>query len=162
MNNNKNISLPRILITGAGGDTAIGVIKALRKARNNYVICAVCINEKSIGLKMADYQAVVPPVSDVNNYISSLIELINKWSVDILIPTVDSEITTISEFHNKFKKKTSCKVIIGKYSDIVICSNKQATSKYLDSVEISHPKIFTSEEEVSLSFENGMDIIVKP
>lgn len=160
--NHKNITLPRILITGAGGDSAIGVIKALRKAKKKYVIYAVCIDEKSIGLKMADYHAVVPPVSDVNNYISSLIELINKWSIDILIPTVDSEITTVSKFHSKFYKKTSCKVIIGKYSDIVTCSNKQATSNYLDSVEISHPKILTSEEEVSLSFENGIDIIAKP
>ena len=156
------ISSPRILVTGAGGDTAIGVIKALRMARKNYVIYAVCIDEMSIGLKMADYRAVVPPVSDVNNYINSLIELMNKWSINILIPTVDSEIKIVSKFHNKLYEKTKCKVIVGEYSDIVKCSNKQATYKYLDSIEINHPKTFISKEEVILSLQNGIDIIAKP
>jgi carbamoyl-phosphate synthase large subunit len=158
----KNLSLPRILVTGAGGDSAIGVIKALRKARTSYVIYAVCIDKNSAGLKMADYHAIVPPVSDINNYISSLIELINRWSINILIPTVDSEIIKISKFHNKFNEETKCKIIIGKNSDILTCSNKQATSEYLASIEINHPKTFTSKEEVSLSLQNGGDIIAKP
>ena len=160
--NLKNISLPRILVTGAGGDSAIGVLKALRKASNSYVLYATCINKNSVGLKMADYQAIVPPVSDVSEYVSSLIELINRESINILIPTIDSEMIIISEFQNRFNEETKCKIIIGKYSDMLMCSNKQATSEYLDSIEINQPRTIVGEEGVRLALYDGFDIIAKP
>jgi carbamoyl-phosphate synthase large subunit len=154
----------RVLITGAGGDSAQGVIRALRNAEHDYVIASVCINKYSAGLYMSDISEIAPPISREGEYIAFLIQFINKHSIDIFIPTIDSELILICKYRKKLEAESNVRIITGSLQDMVICSDKLATSEYLKSKNISQPETLTAknEERIRNLIATGEKVIMKP
>ena len=154
----------RVLITGAGGDPAQGVMRALRNADHDYVIASTCIHDHSAGLYMSDISSIAPPCSENSRYINFLIEYINSHSIDILIPTIDGEMSLISQYQYQIKAQTKSKIIVGSFQDVTVCDDKLATSNYLKSRDISQPKTMaaTDVEEIKYYLSNDEKIMMKP
>jgi len=154
----------RVLVTGAGGDTAQGVIRALRREVHGYIIASVCINEFSAGLFMSDISEIAPPYIQEKAYVEFLIKFVNKHSIDIIIPTIDGELSLICRSQEIIESKTKAKVIIGSLKSMMICADKLTTSKYLKSKNIDQPETMIAKEAdlIKQRIMSGEKIIMKP
>ncbi len=154
----------RVLVTGAGGDSAQGVIRALRKSSSNYFIGSVCINKNSPGLFLSDMFEIAPPLINEEEYIAFLIDFIQRHSIDILIPTIDSELSLISKSREIIEDCCTVKVIVGSSESINICSDKLLSSAYLSSIGLGQLETMTIEDRGKIrdKISSGVKIIMKP
>lgn len=154
----------RILVTGAGGDSAQGVIRALRKAPHDYVIASICIGKHSPGLYMSDIREIAPPIALEAEYIEFLIGFIHRHAIDILIPTIDGELPLVCKFRSEIERRSKVKVIIGSEQAVSICSDKLAASAYLASVDVDQPETMSIEDAARMSemISAGAKLITKP
>ena len=136
MNLRKMKSKINVLITGVGSTTAISVIKGLKK-QTKYEIKIIgtdIFQEDSIaGSKFCDKFFVVPPASNEPEYISKLLDVINKESIDILIPIVDIELEIIAKnriaFNNTF-------ILLSSYETIMRCNDKMNTYEFFNKYDL--------------------------
>ena len=84
------MTLPKVLITGAGGPAGVVCIKSLLGRAEVY---AVDMSPLSPGLFLvpAERRGLVPG-GGASNFIASLSELCARWAIDIVVPTVDCEL----------------------------------------------------------------------
>jgi len=154
----------RILVTGAGGDSAQGVIRALRKAPCDYVIASVCIGQQSPGLHMSDIWGIAPPIKSEREYVEFLIEFVRQHAIDIIIPTIDGELLLMCRCRSEIEHLTQSKVILGSSESVAICADKLATSRYLSDVAVGQPVTMTVADETKISdmVNSGAKVIMKP
>jgi len=153
----------RILITGASGDAAQGVIKALKNSNRNYFIAPICINKMNPGFLMSDLSAIAPPCINEDEYINFLILFLKRNSIKILIPTIDDELQMISRRKDEIERSSGALVIVGTCESISICCDKLLTHYYLEKIRAPQPKaIIGGMEEIQSFIKSGRGIIVKP
>ncbi len=153
----------RVLITGASGDSAQGVIRALRAAGRGHFIASVCINERNPGFLMSDASAVAPPYRREDEYIDFLVDFIRLHDIDVLIPTIDGELPLISRCRAEIEQRSGAKLIIGSHKAVVSCCDKLATSKYLDGLGVAQPRMIVGGfDGVRRCLEEGSTVIMKP
>lgn len=165
MNNMKNKI--NILITGVGSTTAISVIKGLKK-QTKYEIKIIGTDifpkDSIAGSEFCDKFFVVPPASNEFAYISSLLDVINKESVDILIPIVDIELEVIAKnkkaFNNTF-------ILISSYETIMQCNDKMNTYEFFNKYDLPTLKTISIQKNNDISnriFDTGFKypLIAKP
>ena len=153
----------RVLITGASGDSAQGVIRALRGADRAYFIAAVCINERNPGFLMSDVNALAPPYSEESEYIDFLIEFIRRHTIDVLIPTIDGELPLISRRSEEIVRRSGAKVIVGEHDSVQICYDKLVTSRFLDELSVAQPILLSGGfDEIRRHIQDGNRVIMKP
>lgn len=121
----------RVLFTGVG--RRIELIQAFREA-------AIClgVSLKVYGVDMTgtapalaycDYTKKVCGMRD-ENYIPELMEFCRKEKIDILIPTIDTDLLTLSQSAHLFG---NTKVLISKPDKISICRDKNYTADFFES-----------------------------
>jgi carbamoylphosphate synthase large subunit len=154
----------RVLVTGAGGDSAQGVIRALRKAPCDYVIASICIGKQSPGLHMSDIRGIAPPIALEREYIEFLIEFVRQHAIDIIIPTIDGELPLICRCRSEIEHRSESKVIIGSSVSVAICVDKLATSQYLSDIAVGQPVTMTVADAAKISdmVKSGSKVIMKP
>ena len=138
----------RILVTGSGGAAGISVIKALHRT---YDLIAADMDPFSAGLFMVNKRVILPP-GDSKKFIGSLLDIITKYSVDLLIPTVDEELVAISKEIPRFH----CEVMLSAYNVIDICNDKWNTFQFLKIKGIPTAESWLKPEDVSFP------VILKP
>tara|TARA_Y100000589_G_scaffold103791_1_gene98101 strand:+ start:2467 stop:3471 length:1005 start_codon:yes stop_codon:yes gene_type:complete len=121
----------KALVTGAGGDVGEGSIRCLLKINTPVKIYATGINQYSPWLHHPKVYSFIAPLSSSKEYIPFLIKVINKFSIDLLITTVDSEILLIAKYKNYIEKETSAIVFVDNYKSVEICDDKFLTHQFL-------------------------------
>lgn len=155
--------MPRILVTGASGDSAQGVIRALRGAATPYFIASVCIHQRNPGFLMSDASAVAPPCRLEDEYIRFLADFIAIHRIDVMIPTVDSELPFIARRRADIERETGARVIVGAHDAVLTCCDKDLTAHYLDTIRVGQPVMIRGGlEEVRRNLEAGVAVIMKP
>lgn len=128
----------RLLFTGIG--RRIELIQAFREAALH-----LCVSLKIYGADMAetapalaycDYTRKVCSMRD-KNYISELIEICHEDKIDILIPTIDTDLLILSQNAHLFG---GTKVLISQFDKICICRDKNLTAGFFESCECYAPK----------------------
>lgn len=120
-----------ILFTGVG--RRIGLLQAFRNA-------ALVLNKelKIYGADMAgtapalaycDYVRKVVAMKDAG-YIDNLLKICKEDKINLLIPTIDTDLLVLSENKEKFED-IGTKVMISAQDKIQICRDKNVTSKFL-------------------------------
>ncbi len=129
----------RILFTGTG--RRVELLQAFRAA-------ALClkVNLKIYGADMAgsapalaycDYSRKICAMKD-KNYIEELIEICRSDKVDLLIPTIDTDLLELS--HNKHRfEEIGTKVMISSPEMIAICRDKNYTSDFFEKCGLKAP-----------------------
>ena len=112
----------KILITGAGAPGIMGTISSIRKSNLNVSLVGVDINEKSIGKYLVDHFEVIPQ-PESPEFIPSLLRIVEKYSVDIIIPQVTRELSILAKNKLLFKDK-NCSILINDANSIEILNNK--------------------------------------
>ena len=153
----------RVLVTGASGDSAQGVIRALRASGRAYFVAAVCINEHNPGFFMSDEFAVAPPCQQEEAYIDFLVAFISQHAIDALIPTIDSELSMISARKDEIERRSGAKVVVGELDAVLVCCDKLATYNYLNAVGVGQPRLIRGGfDEVHRCIVGGSSVIMKP
>ena len=87
---------PRVLVTGTGGPSGVSFMKAL--ADEPWEIYSADIDPYAAGLYLVDpdHRAIVPR-GDSETFVAEIIELCDSMRIDVLVPTVDSELFQLSQ-----------------------------------------------------------------
>tara|TARA_B100001750_G_scaffold50080_1_gene37962 strand:+ start:3676 stop:4638 length:963 start_codon:yes stop_codon:yes gene_type:complete len=88
------------------------------------------------------------PHANSDDFISFLIDNSVKNKIGLIIPTIDTELLTLS-MHREDFKKSKIEVVISDTDLVKICRNKIKTSKYFNSIGVATPQIYNKQ---SLSF----------
>lgn len=130
----------RILFTGVG--RRVELIQAFRQAANR-----LNVNLKLYGADMAgtapalafcDYTRKVCGMRDAD-YIPELLRICEADRIDLLIPTIDTDLLVLSQNAAEFGK-IGTKVLISKPDKIAICRDKNYTADFFESCGLKAPR----------------------
>ena len=125
-----------ILLTAIGGDIGYSIYKILKE--QDFIDNIICtdISKDSAGAKLCKNFVRVSKATD-NNYISDLEKLVEKYRIDLVIPTSEPELRF---FHaNKTDNILSAKIIKASYDAMEIGFNKYKTYEFLKNNNLPYP-----------------------
>ncbi|SDH59164.1 haloacid dehalogenase superfamily, subfamily IA, variant 1 with third motif having Dx(3-4)D or Dx(3-4)E [Pseudobutyrivibrio sp. 49] len=147
-----------ILFTGVG--RRIELLKAFRQA-------ALClkVNLKIYGADMAgtapalaycDFTRRVCGMKEPQ-YIDELLEICKADNIDLLIPTIDTDLLVLSQNAGRFDE-IGTKVLISKPDKIAICRDKNNTGEFFESCGLKAPKTYNDYRK----YDNKFPCFIKP
>jgi carbamoyl-phosphate synthase large subunit len=105
---------------------------------------------------LADASELVPRIDDPF-YIDSLLNICNRYKIDILVPTIDTELLLLSQHRQKFTD-IGVELLVSSVATNDICFDKNKTSKFFLDSGVKTPKIYQVEEVEDRHF----PLIIKP
>ena len=147
-----------ILFTGVG--RRIELVQAFRQAalvlNIDLKIYGADITGTAPALKYCDVTRKVCGMKDAN-YISQLLEVCKNDSIDLLIPTIDTDLLVLSENTEKFDN-IGTRVLISKPDKIKICRDKNYTADFFESCGLKAPHTYNDYTKYS----EGFPCFIKP
>lgn len=129
--------MKNILVTGAGAVLGQGIIRSLIVNRlDNIIIHSADPEVKSTGHFLADKAHVIPYAKDPE-YISSIIDIINKFSIDLILIGTDTELPIFAKNKKLIEDSSNVKILVSNINVINIANDKFLTSKFLK--DTNHP-----------------------
>lgn len=124
--------MARILITGAGGPAAIGIIR--RYEETGHDVFAADMSEASAGLFMVpERNRLLIPPGKSHEFVPVLVETCRRLAVDILIPTVDCELVRCARAEAEFKAIGTA-LMTSPPDALEVCLDKYALLRRVESV----------------------------
>jgi carbamoyl-phosphate synthase large subunit len=143
-----------VLVPGASAPSGINTIKSLKLANFKGKILSTDSNELSAGFYLSDYGEVIPETED-ENYLNILFKIIDKYDINVLMPSSGYDIFPFSENKEKLRKNGVIPVVSDR--DILeICRDKILTFNHLNK-KFNLP--FTTEDKNKI---NEFPLIAKP
>lgn len=146
-----------VLVTGVGGATGIGAVRALSEETSHEII-GVDMNPDAVGLYFADTGRTVPAAVD-ENWADELIRIIKEFNVDVVIPTVDEELDQLPKLTTSLLNRGS--VIAPRQDVIDICLDKYKSYTFLKNEGHSVPQTWLG-TEVNRIDSADYPLLVKP
>lgn len=145
----------RVLITSVGSNTAIGVIKALRKESKDIIIYGTDTNcaEMCVGSSLVDHFYKVPNALSAN-YIKVLYKFLVQEEINCVIPIHDIEIEEISK--NKYVFDHIF-IAANSYDVVKLCNEKKRINEFLSQKGVLVPKTYSTFDVI-----NSYPLIYKP
>lgn len=141
-----------ILITGVG--RRVELIQAFRKAalclNINLKLYGADMTDTAPALAYCDYTRKVCGMKD-SAYIDQLIEICLNDKINLVIPTIDTDLLVLSENIDKFEC-VGTKVLISRPDKIKICRDKNYTGEFFDSCDLKSPKTYNDYKTYTGSF----------
>ena len=137
-----------ILITSAS--RKVGLVKTFKKAleeNGGGKVFAGDINPQSPSLYFADDYLLLPR-SDKDSFIGDLIDICQKYEINLLIPTRDEELSLFSKNIDEFSN-IGTKIMVSSTESINICQNKNSFINFCDSHGFDIPKTYNDFEDYS-------------
>jgi carbamoyl-phosphate synthase large subunit len=153
----------KILVSGAGGDVAQGVLKSLQASNLKPELFATCVTPYSSWLHKDGVKGFVAPLATSADYVPFLIKLINKHHIDVFFPTVDSEILKIATEKIRIETETSAIVFVGDVDSVDVTVDKLKTAKFLQKFGYPYPVSVSATDPQALELEEqfGYPLIIK-
>lgn len=130
----------RILFTGVG--RRVELMQAFRQAANRMNVILKLYGADMTGtapaLAFCDYIRKVCGMRDAD-YIPQLLRICKEDHIDLLIPTIDTDLLALSLNAAKFDE-IGTKVLISKPEKIAICRDKNYTADFFESCDIKAPR----------------------
>ncbi len=116
-----------ILLTSAGRRTSL--LKAFQEEarKTGGKVFAGDIDGLAPALFMADYPIKLPPVHE-EHFIPALLEMVQKYKIRLVVPTIDHELPVYTHWQEEFAK-VNCRLLISTADLIEICGDKWQTIK---------------------------------
>ena len=137
-----------ILILSAG--RRVELIRCFDEARNRLEIkggiYAMDASQLAPALYFADEKIIAPPISENDEYIACIIESCKKYGIDLIVPTIDTDLILLAERREEIESATDAKLLISSAEVIKICRDKKNTQKFLEDNGFSVPKMISDKE----------------
>lgn len=132
-----------ILITSAG--RRVSLVKAFQKEvqallPGSKVFAADLNPTLSAACQVADQYFAVPPVS-ASSYIDQLLSLCKQHHIQLIIPTIDTELLVLAENKELFAK-ANIEVIVSGVEFVKTCRDKRLIHSFFEDKKIKAPAIF--------------------
>ena len=121
-----------VLIPGASAPAGINTIKSLRLADFKGKILSTDSNSLSAGFYLSDYYEVIPE-AEAKDYLEVLLNVVDKYNIEILMPSSGYDIFQFSEFKSKLKKHGVIPVVSDR-KILEICRDKLSTFNHLNKI----------------------------
>lgn len=136
-----------ILFTGVG--RRVELIQAFRQAAlrigMNLKIYGADMTDTAPALVYCDFIKIICGMKD-ENYIPQLLEICTKDEIDLLIPTIDTDLLILSKNKVLFEE-IDTKVMISSPEMIGICRDKRFTSDFFESCGVLAPHTYDDVEQ---------------
>lgn len=107
-------------------------------------------------LQFCDKTFLVPPIYS-DDYIPALEEICRREQIDVLIPTIDTDLLLLSENRHVFERQHT-KVLISAPEMISVCRDKRKTQKFFTSLGLYAPPVVDDYRQYML----GYPAFIKP
>ena len=148
----------RILFTGVG--RRVELIQAFRDAalvlNKELKIYGADITDTAPALAYCDYSRITINMKD-SGYIDNLLDICMADSIDLIIPTIDTDLLVLAENRDKFEA-IGTKVMISAPDKIRICRDKNNTSQFFTDCGLHAPMPVNDWRE----YEAGYPAFIKP
>jgi carbamoyl-phosphate synthase large subunit len=94
-------------------------------------------------------EAVVAPRATDAGYVPTLLDVVQQYSAQLLIPTTDTDLTAVSAARGDFSK-AGCTALIAEPDVIATCRDKIKTFEHLTTHRIDTPKTFSPDQARAL------------
>jgi carbamoyl-phosphate synthase large subunit len=130
-------SAPRVLVTGVGGPSGVCLLKAL--AEKPLTLLAGDIDPYAAGLYLVpDDRRLILPRGDHERFAEELLAVCEREAVDLVVPTVDSELIPLAEHRTQFEL-AGVRLVLAPLATLEICLDKWALHGHCrDHVRIPH------------------------
>jgi len=112
-------NVKNVLVTAAGGGAGINALRLLVKY-DQLRLFATDIDPHSSGQIFANEFRTMASFASRNQYEKDLLKMIDEWSIDYIIPTLQEELEDI----NNITKNTKAQVILSDFETVSLCCNK--------------------------------------
>jgi carbamoyl-phosphate synthase large subunit len=149
---------PRVLVTGAGGPSGITILRDM--ADEPVTMLAADLDPYAAGLYLVDAdQRSLLPRGDAPEFAQTLLALCRRWEVDVVIPTVDTELLPVARLRDDFARAGTT-VVGASEPTLEACLDKAKLARLCDPV-VRVPRTIVVDEGFS---PNDVDLpaIVKP
>lgn len=130
----------RILFTGVG--RRVELLQAFKQAANclnvNLKLYGADMTETAPALAFCDYARKVCGMRDAG-YIPQLLRICEADHIDLLIPTIDTDLLVLSQNKAKFDE-IGTKVLVSKSDKIAICRDKNYTADFFEACGLKAPR----------------------
>lgn len=112
-----------ILVSGASGIVGYGILKSLRKSPEKYRLIGTTIYENSVAAGFSDVFEKAPLTSS-DAYFPWLTNLIDKYQIDLIIPSIEPDVIAWSENRRLLSKIPNVVTVLNNPELIRLCSDK--------------------------------------
>ena len=102
----------------------VELVERFKQARERLAIdgnfVALDISKTAPAIHFADKYYIIPRIFD-ENYIDSLIDICNKENIDLIVPTIDTELMKLAENREIIENKTNSKLLLSNIDVINTC-----------------------------------------
>lgn len=117
-------TLPRVLVTGVGGPSGVCLLRAL--AKRPVTLLAGDIDPYAAGLYLVDAgRRVILPRGDDERFAAMLLDLCERERVEVLVPTVDSELIPLACHREEFEA-AGVRLVLAPLGTLEVCLDKWA------------------------------------
>ena len=116
----------------------------------NLKIYGADINATVPALAYCDYAKIICPMRDAN-YIPDLINLCQSENINLIIPTIDTDLYILAQHKQDFAK-INTRVLISEPDKIKLCRDKNLTAKFFQDCGLNAPKTFDDINKYNLSY----------
>ena len=136
-----------VLILSAG--RRVELIKCFKNAREKLDIRGNVVagdaSELAPALYYADKHVIFPRI-DSGKYVDAIIETCKRFQIDLVVPTIDTELILLSKEREHIEKETGSRVLISDEAVIRICRDKRNTQKFMEENGFLVPHLYSDEE----------------
>lgn len=150
-----------ILILSAG--RRVELVQSFRKAAKRLniesnVVAGDC-SETAPAIYFADKKAILPRINEPN-YIDEIINVCKKENINLVIPTIDTDLLLLSEARERVEAESEARVLVSSPELVSICRDKINTQKFLESNGFKIPKMYSEKELKSSDLQ--FPLFIKP
>lgn len=150
-----------ILITSAG--RRVELINCFQNAKKNLNIVgnivAADASNTAPACFFADKKYQVCRI-DHDSYIPQIIEICKKEKINLIVPTIDTELIKLSQGKSQIESQTEAKVLISNQNVIDICRDKYKTVDFFLENGLNAPRYITKEDLKCKNYE--FPLFIKP
>lgn len=137
-----------VLILSAG--RRVELVNCFKHARDKLdlkgQVIAVDCSDLAPALYFADINEIVPRISENDAYIEAIIDICDHFGVNLIVPTIDTELILLSERREEIESKTGAKVLISDEKVVHVCRDKRNTQQFLEEHGFEMPRLYTEHE----------------
>lgn len=138
----------------------VELVQAFRNAAeqldNSLKIFGTDISDYAPALSFCDVPLSVCRIKD-EGYIPGLLDICGKYEIDLLIPTIDTDLLLLAEHAGLFEQQGT-KVLVSPPERIKICRDKRLTAEYFRELGLGTP--YTT--DVLEEYQGGYPCFIKP
>jgi carbamoyl-phosphate synthase large subunit len=114
--------LPRVLVTGAGGPSGVCILQAMAQAP--VTMLAADIDPYGAGLYLVDApQRAILPRGEDPRFVDALLELCEREGVDVVVPTVDTELLPLAQARARYAD-AGVRLVLASEATLAVCLDK--------------------------------------